>query len=115
MKPDRSRFAKVLSRAGIASVWAFVLVAAAAVANFIGIRMAGDNTAWQLWMEEHAAWFFGWRVILYAGTIAGWVWMRRRLVAREPDRAVHLRLLRVEIAAIVAFIALEASLLLRSG
>lgn len=115
MKAARSRIARVLGRAGTASVWAFVLVAAAAVANFIGIRMAGDNAAWQLWMKEHSAWFFGWRVILYAGTIAGWVWMRRRLVARAPDRAVHLRLLRVEIAAIVAFIALEASLVLRSG
>jgi len=115
MKPDRSRLTRLLGRAGAASLWAFLLIAAAATANFVGIRMAGDSAAWQLWMRDHAGWFLGWRLILYAGTIAGWVWMRRRLTAREPDRATHLRLLRVEIAAAVAFVALEASLLLRSG
>ena len=111
MKSGRSRLASVISRAGTASVWAFLLIAAAAMANFIGIHMAGDAASWQLWMKQHSAWFLGWRLVLYAGTIAGWVWMRRRLAAREPDRVTHLRLLRVEIAAVAAFIALEVSLL----
>jgi len=105
----------MLGRAGTASVWAFLLIALAATANFIGIRMAGNSESWERWLDAHSAWFLGWRLILYAGTIAGWVWMRRRLLSREPDRATHLRLLRVEIAAVAAFIALEASLLLRSG
>lgn len=115
MKSGRSRLGRLLGRIGTASLWAFLLVAAAATANFIGIRMAGNSEAWQLWMQDHAGWFLGWRLILYAGTIAGWVWMRRRLISREPGHATRLRLLRIEIAAVVAFIALEASLLLRSG
>ena len=114
MNADRSRLARLLGRVGTASVWAFLLVAAAAV-NLIGIRMAGNAEAWDLWMKQHIAWFFAWRLLLYAATIAGWIWMRRRLIAREPGRATHLRLLRVEISAVVAFVALEASLLLRSG
>ena len=102
MSEGRSRLSKLLSRAGTASVWAFLLVAAAAAANFIGIRLAGNAEAWDLRMKQHSFWFFAWRLLLYAGTIAGWVWMRRRLAAREPDRATHLRLVRVEIAAVVA-------------
>ena len=114
MNADRSRLARLLGRVGTASVWAFLLVAAAAV-NLIGIRMAGNAEAWDLWMKQRSVWFLGWRLLLYAATVAGWIWMRHRLVAREPGRATHLRLLRVEISAVVAFIALEASLLLRSG
>lgn len=115
MNADRSRLARLLGRVGTASVWAFLLVAAAAAVNLIGVRMAGNAEAWDLWMKQHIAWFFAWRLLLYAATIAGWIWMRRRLIAREPGRATHLRLLRIEIAAAVAFIALETSLLLRSG
>lgn len=115
MKPQRSRLSKVFGRAGTASVWAFALIAAAVSGNFVGIRMAGDSAAWQLWMKNHSGWFLAWRLLLYAATVAGWVWMRRRIVSREPGRATHMRLLRVEIAAVAAFVALEASLLLRSG
>lgn len=115
MNADRSRLARLLGRAGTASVWAFLLIAAAATVNFIGIRMAGNAEAWDLWMKQRSVWFLGWRLLLYAATVAGWIWMRHRLVAREPGRATHLRLLRVEISAVVAFIALEASLLPRSG
>ena len=115
MRSGRSRLAGLLGRAGTASVWAFLLIVVAATVNFIGIRVAGNTDAWQRWMKEHAGWFLGWRLILYGATVAGWIWMRRRLMKREPDPAAHYRLLRVEIAAVAAFIALEASLLLRSG
>lgn len=115
MRAGRSRRAGVLGRAGMAILWAVLLIAVAATVNAAGIRMAGDSAAWWLWMRAHSGWFLAWRLILYAGTIAGWIWMRRRLMAREPDHATHLRLLRVEIAAMMAFVALEASLLLRAG
>lgn len=115
MNADRSRLARLLGRVGTASVWAFLLIAAAATVNLIGIRMAGNAEAWDLWMKQHTAWFLGWRLLLYAAIVAGWIWMRQRLAAQEPGRATHLRLLRVEISAMVAFIALEASLLLRSN
>ncbi len=39
----------------------------------------------------------------------------RRLLRREPSRETHQRLLRTEIAAVIAVVALEASQLLRHG
>ncbi len=41
--------------------------------------------------------------------------LRRRLLRREPSRETHQRLLRTEIAAVIAVVALEASQLLRHG
>ena len=41
--------------------------------------------------------------------------MRRRLRVREPDAVAGQRLLRVEIAAVVAVVALEASLLMQAA
>ncbi len=52
---------------------------------------------------------------LYAATAYGWWWMRRRLREREPSPEAYQRLLRVEIAAVVALVLLEGSQLLRSG
>ncbi|MFG1304657.1 hypothetical protein V5F34_11025 [Xanthobacter autotrophicus] len=115
MRPDRLLIGRLLGRAGGATLWALLLLAAAALANLIGIRMAGDIEGWELWMKAHAAWLLGWRLLVYGATVAGWIRMRRRLREREPDGTAHGRLLRVEIAAVAAFIALEASLLLGSA
>ncbi|GAD20421.1 DUF4400 domain-containing protein [Acidovorax sp. MR-S7] len=56
---------------------------------------------------------------VYGATAYGWVWMRRRLLAREAqrgaDRQERRRLLRSEIAGIAAILALEASLLLQAA
>lgn len=81
--------------------------------NLIGIRMVGSIDGWKRWLDAHADYFLAWRLLLYAGTAYGWWWMRKRLRAREPQTASHQRLLRVEIAAIVAFVVLEGSLLLQ--
>lgn len=55
-----------------------------------------------------------WRLCLYGATVYGWVWMRRRLLAREEDAQARRRLVRSEIAGVVAIVALEASLLMQS-
>ncbi|OYW19494.1 MAG: hypothetical protein B7Z52_03505 [Burkholderiales bacterium 12-64-5] len=55
------------------------------------------------------------RLLLYAATAYGWWWMRGRLRQREPSAEAHKRLLRTEIAAVIAVVALEASQLLRHG
>ena len=91
-----------------------LLVAAVAV-NVVGIRIAGGIEGWQRWMDAHAGVFLAWRLLLYGVTVWGWLWMRRRLRAREPDRIAGQRLLRVEIAAVVAVVALEASLLMQAA
>ena len=96
-------------RVGRALLWTFGLLALAIVANVVGIRLAGSLEGWQHWMADHAGLFFVWRMALYAGTVWGWLWMRRRLRAREPEGRAQQRLLRVEIAAVLAVVALEAS------
>lgn len=96
-------------RVGLALLWVLGLLVAAITANVVGIRLAGSIEGWQHWMNEHAGVFLAWRLLLYAGTAWGWLWMRRRLHAREPEGSARQRLLRVEVAAVLAVIALEAS------
>ena len=103
-----------LKRTGIAMVCVLLFLGAAVGANLIGIRMAGDVVAWEQWLRRHSLWFLIWRLALYAGIATGWIWMRRRVLAREPDSTTGQRLRRLEIAAMAAFVVLEASLLLQS-
>ncbi len=102
-------------RVGLTLLWTALLLIAAVAVNVVGIQIAGGIEGWQRWMDAHTGAFLAWRLLLYAGTVWCWLWMRRRLRAREPERAAAQRLLRVEIAAIVAVFALEASLLTQVG
>lgn len=114
MRPLKLRSGRFLiHQIGIALGWASLFLGAAMVANLVGIRIVGDVHAWEQGMRKHSVWFLMWRLVLYAGTVTGWIWMRKRLLAREPDRATGQRLLRLEIAAVIAFLVLEASLLLQ--
>jgi len=83
--------------------------------NLFGIRLAGSVDRWQQWMSERAGFFFLWRLLLYTLTVYGWLWMRRRLLKREPDRTAHQRLLRMEVAAALSILALEISVFLFAG
>lgn len=98
-------------RAILVLVWAVSLLIAATAVNVVGIRIAGGIEGWQRWMAAQSGAFLAWRLLLYAATAWGWLWMRRRLRAREPEGAAGQRLLRAEVAAIIAVIVLEASLL----
>ncbi|HRP35837.1 MAG TPA: hypothetical protein PLI48_08150 [Gammaproteobacteria bacterium] len=102
-------------RVGLALLWTALLLIAAVAINAAGIRMAGSIDDWQRWMDAHAGVFLVWRLLLYGVTVWGWLWMRTRLRAREPDRVAGQRLLRVEMAAIVTVLALEASLLMQAA
>ena len=102
-------------RVGLALLWTALLLIAAVAINAAGIRMAGSINGWQRWMDAHAGVFLVWRLLLYGVTVWGWLWMRRRLRVREPDGVAGQRLLRVEIAAVVAVVALEASLLMQAA
>ncbi|AMR77728.1 MULTISPECIES: hypothetical protein [Betaproteobacteria] len=102
-------------RVGLALLWTVPLLIAAVAVNMLGIRIAGGIEGWQRWMDAHAGVFLVWRLLLYGVTVWGWLWMRRRLRVREPDAVAGQRLLRVEIAAVVAVVALEASLLMQAA
>ncbi|MFL9883180.1 hypothetical protein PQR66_09100 [Paraburkholderia agricolaris] len=96
-----------------AALWLGVIVAIAGLVNAAGIHMAGDADHWSQWMQSHGNYFRVWRLVLYAGTVCGWRWMRRRLLAREPAPATRMRWLRLEIAAATALVLLEGSTWLR--
>jgi hypothetical protein len=92
-------------------MWMLLVLALAAAANVLGIYLFGSIAAWETWMRDHAGYFLVWRLLLYAMTIYGWLWMRRRLLAREPDHATRLRC--AELAAVAAITLLEAGTLLQ--
>lgn len=101
-------------RAAKALLLAVVIIAAAVGANLVGIYLVGSVAGWERWLAASAGYFRVWRLCLYGATVYGWVWMRRRLLAREEDAQARRRLVRSEIAGVVAIVALEASLLMQS-
>lgn len=102
-------------RLGAALLWALLVVLTAASINLVGIRLIGNLEGWSRWMRGHAAYFLIWRLCLYTATGYGWWWMRRRLRQRETSPESHRRLLRAEIAAVLAIVLLEGSVLLRQA
>ncbi|AOY93110.1 hypothetical protein BKK79_15895 [Cupriavidus sp. USMAA2-4] len=100
-----------------ALLWTVAIVAAALGANIAGIYLVGSVAGWERWLMAAAGYFLVWRLCLYGATAYGWVWMRRRLLAREAQNGTEVqarrRLLRSEIAGVVAIVALEASLLMQ--
>lgn len=101
-------------RAAKALLLAVVIIAAAVGANLVGIYLVGSVAGWERWLAASAGYFLVRRLCLYGATVYGWVWMRRRLLAREEDAQARRRLVRSEIAGVVAIVALEASLLMQS-
>lgn len=95
-------------------LWAVALMGLAVAANVAGIYLVGSLPGWERWLMASAGYFLVWRLFLYAVTVYGWLWMRRRLLAREPTREARHRLIRTEIAGGIAIVALEASLLLQA-
>ncbi|RSH69199.1 hypothetical protein [Stutzerimonas stutzeri] len=98
-----------LRRAGLVLVGALLVLLVAVAANLIGIHLSGGIEGWQAWLTTHSNHFLAWRLLLYVGTAYGWIWMRRRMLAREPDAATRRRLLRAELAAVAAVVVLEFS------
>ena len=72
-------------RAAKALLLAVVIIAAAVGANLVGIYLVGSVAGWERWLAASAGYFLVWRLCLYGATVYGWVWMRRRLLAREAQ------------------------------
>jgi hypothetical protein len=102
-----------LRRVALVLLWAILLLVATVAANVVGIHLAGSIEGWQQWLTAHTGHFLVWRLWLYAGTAWGWLRMRRRVLAREPEAGK--RLLRAEISAIVAVAALEIGQFVQAG
>jgi len=103
-----------LRRTGLGLLGALFVLLVAVATNLIGIYLAGGIAGWQTWLTAHSNHFLGWRLLLYAGTAYGWIWMRRRVLAREPNASTRRRLLRAELAAVGAVVALEFSSFLQA-
>lgn len=104
-----------LRRKGALLAWGILLLAVIAVINAIGLRLAGSAMTWQAWLTTHSSYFLAWRVLLYATTARGWLWMRKRVLVREPDPAARLRLLCTEFAAVAALAVQETLSLAQHG
>ena len=111
-RPLRGLFSR---RATKTLLWLVLIVAAAIGANVAGIYLVGSVAGWGRWLTASAGYFFIWRLCVYGATAYGWVWMRRRLLARETDTQARRRLIRTEVAGVVAIVALEASLLMQAS
>lgn len=92
-------------------LWVLMLFILAAATNVLGIYLIGSLAGWERWMVSATGYFLAWRLCLYGTTAYSWLWMRRRLLAREPGTAARHRLIRAEIAAVLAIVVLEAGLL----
>ncbi|PMR75285.1 hypothetical protein [Billgrantia endophytica] len=93
-------------------LWTGLVVLAAIAVNLVGIRVVGDAQDWRLWLDRHAGVFLVWRLCLYGVTAWGWWWMRQRLRRRDGSPETHARLMRTEVAAVLAIVLLEGSVLL---
>lgn len=93
-------------------VWTAALLAAALAANLMGIHMLGSLAGWQRWLDESSVYFLVWRLLVYGVTASLWLRMRSKLLAREAEPLSRNRLLRAEIAGVLAVVALEASVLI---
>ena len=102
-------------RVGMALLVALLVASIAVAVNIVGISIVGSIDDWERWLRAHSAHFLVWRLLVYTVTAYGWWWMRGRLREREPESEAHQRLLRVEIAAVVTIVLLEASQLLRAS
>ncbi|CAJ4012817.1 Uncharacterised protein [Burkholderia pseudomallei] len=77
------------------------------VVHGIGMRLIGSVGAWQRWLHAHAWMFALWRLSLYAAIVRGWWWMRARVRQRESSPDVQRRLMRAEVAAVLAIVLTE--------
>jgi hypothetical protein len=114
MRPARLRLMRVFNRRlGWALLWTTAVIGAAVTVKVVGVRLVGDIEGWRHWLQLNAGYFFIWRLCLYGATAYGWWWMRKRLRRREPSAESGQRLLRTEIAAVIAIVLLEVRGVLR--
>ena len=97
----------LLGRVGRVLFWSAPVGGVAVIVNLIGIRSVGGIDHWTQWLRVHAGAFLVWRLCLYGVTGWGWVWMRQRLTRRESSVEARHRLVRIEVAAVLAIALIE--------
>ncbi|WP_063899824.1 hypothetical protein [Burkholderia ubonensis] len=99
------------ARVGRSLVTALAMLLAITVAmiaiHAVGIRIVGNVAAWQRWLHVHAWMFRLWRLALYVAILRGWWWMRTRVHQRDRSPDARRRLMRAEIAVVLAIVLME--------
>ena len=82
--------------------------------NAWAIVAFGSIDRWVTWFQRHRLHFLLWRLLLYGVTAYAWLPLRRRIVTAEAGSATAARLLRAEVAAVIAVVLIEALTFLQS-
>lgn len=85
-----------------------VVLLGASIAT-LGVHFLGGMREWDSWFSQHRFLLLGWRLLLYAATLVGWYWMRRRLLTPESNAAARSHLRRAELAAVIVIAVLECT------
>lgn len=96
-------------RTAQAMAWSALLLLVVVVVNVAGIGIVGDIQGWSQWLNTHAWAFLIWRIVLYLALGYGWWQMRGRIMGNVGTAGERARLIRVEVAAVVALLVLEIS------
>ncbi len=96
-----------IRRLGSGLLWAVAVVLLGASIAILGVYLLGGVRGWDSWLSQHRVLLLGWRLLLYAATLVGWCWMRKRLLMRESNVTARSRLRRTELAAVSVIAALE--------
>lgn len=67
------------------------------VAMTWGVSMVGGIEAWQQMLDQASPVLFVWRCLVYAAMVWCWLWLRRRVIDRDPSDDARKRLRRVEV------------------
>jgi hypothetical protein len=81
---------------GLASVIALATLCLGAMSW--GVSMVGGISAWKHMLEQAAPLLLIWRCLVYAAMVWCWLWLKRRVIERDPSTDSRKRMLRVEIA-----------------
>jgi hypothetical protein len=100
---------------GATLAWALGMLILCAAVFVLGVRLLGDVQSFESLLKEHRFYLLAWRCVLYEATFAGWCWMRKRLLQREPDNPTRTRLRRCEVSAVAVIVVLEIATWLKSS
>jgi hypothetical protein len=98
-----------IRRLSIGLLWACAILLLGASIALFGAHFLGGVQGWESWLSQRRILLLGWRLLVYVAALAGWCWMRKRLLMRESSIAARSRLRRTELAAVIVITALECT------
>ncbi|MGL4667647.1 MAG: hypothetical protein ACRCWR_06930 [Saezia sp.] len=105
---------RVVKQVAWGLLWIILVILVSVGVSIAGVHLAGDIAKWGDFLKQYASVFLLWRVFLYAGLVYGWLWMRKRVIAREASHGcdetqAKRRLLVCEVCTAMAILVMEVS------